>query len=429
MELSSEQQNVIDKVLAGENVFMTGPGGTGKSYVIQKIVEMTNKYTKVCAMTGVAAELLKCSAKTIHSWSGMGRGTLDPERLLAKVMRNKQARNSIKKVEILIIDEVSMMSVKFFQLLEFVLRRVRKSDHHFGGVTVLFSGDFYQLPPIGEKGSLENDNSRKFCFQCELWNKIFPIQNVIQLTKFYRQKDPLFTKILMQIRKGVISRNTFQILSRKKEEFKHDPSTSPTIIYPRRNLVNNENKKHMDKLSTKSHMYTSQVAYKEEFYLQKDLPQSLINNEIKRLQTEMNGEKELELKIGSHVMCIVNIESSLVNGSQGVVIDIIDDIPLVKFHNGITKSMDFHCWESDEIPGLCIKQIPLILSWAITIHKSQGVTLDNAIIDAGSTIFEYGQVYVAFSRVKTLDGILLKDFDPYSIKTNPSVKEFYKSLG
>ena len=140
----------------------------------------------------------------------------------------------------------------------------------------------------------------------------------------------------------------------------------------------------------------------------------------------MNTDKTLNLKEGAQVMCVVNMcDKQLVNGSQGEVIGFANGLPLVKFKNGITQLMEYHSWKSDEIPGLEIQQIPLILSWAITIHKSQGLTLEAAIIDIGKDIFADGQSYVALSRLKSLDGIYLINYDHNKFMTNPKVKEYY----
>lgn len=431
MPLSDEQLKVISLISCKRNIFITGPGGTGKSYLINHIVKLfEDRYrVKVCAMTGVAAELLNCGASTIHSWSGIGKAGSDIDKIVNKVLRNKQSKNNWKNTDILIIDEVSMMSVKFLKMLEYISRKIRKDERLFGGLQVVFSGDFHQLPPIGDKDTHPSHESHKFCFECSLWNQLFPRDNVIELTKFFRQVDPTFTKLLMQVRKGKISRNTNDIF--KSRLIKNDKIA--TIIYPRKKKVKDENDKHMEELTGEIYTYTSQIVKKEEFYLQTDLPESYVNHELRCIKNNMNVDESIQLKIGAHVMCIANIDmtssSQIVNGSQGIVINIDEGIPVVKFKNGIIRKMEYHHWMSEDIPGLGIRQIPLILAWSITIHKAQGVTLDEAIIDAGQNNFEYGQVYVALSRVKRLEGLYLKDFNPYSIKTNPLVTDYYKSLG
>lgn len=435
MVLSTQQQSVLTKISQGENVFMTGPGGTGKSYVISEVIKLMKntlspKSISICALTGVAAELLECGAQTIHSWSGIGKVTLEGDKLVTKVLKNKKAKKRIKQCRLLILDEVSMMSVKFFINLEYVIRNIRNKDIPFGGLQVLFSGDFYQLPPVGDYNTTEEHSSNKHCFQCELWNKMFTKSNIIQLTTIFRQSNSLYTKILMQIRKGRISKNTHQILL--KRTLPSGLNYKPTIIYPTRKKVISENKKHMDKLTSKIYTYECEEVRNSEFYLE-NISNEYSKFEIDRIKREMNAEQVIELKQGAHVMCIANLDMSstnqIVNGSQGIITEIINGLPIVKFRNGITREIDYHSWMSDEISGLGVKQIPLILSWAITIHKSQGLTLDSAIIDAGMSNFTYGQVYVALSRVKDLNKLYLKDYNPNAIKTNPKVIEYYKSLG
>jgi ATP-dependent DNA helicase PIF1 len=185
----------------------------------------------------------------------------------------------------------------------------------------------------------------------------------------------------------------------------------------------------MNKLNSEEITYTSRVVKSDEII---NISENAINFEINQLYKRMNTDKKITLKEGAHVMCIVNLDmcstNQIVNGSQGKVIGFVNDIPLVKFKNGVTKLMEYHSWKSEEIVGLAVQQIPLILSWAITIHKSQGITLDEAVIDIGSGIFEKGQSYVALSRVKSLDGIYLINFDHNKIMTNTKVKEYYSSI-
>ena len=169
--------------------------------------------------------------------------------------------------------------------------------------------------------------------------------------------------------------------------------------------------------------------YKSDSY---DIDEKYIKYETNQLKKRMNGELTLDLKLGAKVMCVANIgmegSNKIVNGSQGEIIDFVDNIPIVKFKNGIIKEMTPHTWMSDDIKGLGLKQLPLILSWAISIHKAQGITLDSAIIDIGDNIFEYGQTYVALSRIKTLEGLFLGEFNMLRIMTNPIVTEYYASL-
>jgi ATP-dependent DNA helicase PIF1 len=426
IELSEQQQTVIDIYDKGENLFMTGPGGVGKSYLINLLINRFKgqKNIQVCAMTGVASELLNCDAKTIHSWSGSGLVSGKQEKVLRNILYNRKTVKNWKNVDILIVDEVSMMSVKLFEVLDKAGRYIRRVDKPFGGIQLVFSGDFYQLPPISEYNDKEGS---KFCFESENWKETFP--NVVLLNKIFRQKDASFMKILKQVRNGGITKKTYDILNKRLLSDKNSLEIMHTIISPIRSQVEAINCSNMEKLNTSEYIYNYSINMPPENTCER---KSDVNKEIKDLEKRLNAPKELKLKVGAHVMCIANIdmESSkqIVNGSQGYIEEFIDGLPIVQFKNGVKMKIIPHSWMSEDIPGLFIKQIPLILSWAITIHKSQGITLDSAIIDAGDNIFECGQIYVAFSRVKSLEGLYLLNFNHKRIKTNLKVLQYYKSL-
>jgi len=438
-KLSPEQQEVLCLVRQGLNVFISGPGGTGKSYLIKLICELySHKMVKVCALTGCAAELLGCGARTIHSWSGSGMSRGSTYNIINRVYSKKKNRDAWKKVDILIIDEVSMMSVKYFELLDEIGKTIRNSTQPFGGIQLIFSGDFHQLPPIGDESE---PDTCKFCFESERWKTTFP--NVVLLTHIFRQSDKTFTKILRQVRKGGITQKTHDILNtrlmKKGNKLSYGTGRKPTIISPIRKEVKSVNDRNMSRLDSELVTYESTIVQGGEYEAPTivvngvtKIDQKYIDYEINQLKKRMNGELTLQLKLGAHVMCVANLDmegkQQIVNGSQGIIEDIIDGYPVVRYTNGVVKHMTNHSWKSEEIPGLCLMQVPLILSWAITIHKAQGITLDCAIIDAGDKIFEYGQTYVALSRVKSLEGLFLGNFNYKKIKTNPKVTEYYKSL-
>ena len=424
IEFSEEQLQSITITDSGSNVFITGPGGTGKSVLVKYLIERYSKFKRlsVCALTGVAAELLDCGAKTIHSWSSIINQNNDLMSMYNILSRNKSTISRWKNTDILIVDEISMMSKKYFELLDGIGKKIRNNDKPFGGIQLIFLGDFYQLPPVGNP----SDDTTKFCFESDLWHQTF--NHVVVLTKIFRQKDKLFTKILQQVRNGGISKNSYEILkSRVINEIKSDMDTP--IISPTKVFVNHTNNRRMNKLSGTEINCTSRVIKSDEII---NVSENAINYEVNQLYKRMNTDKNFTLKEGANVMCIVNLDmisdNQIVNGSQGKVIGFVNDIPLVKFKNGVTKLMEYYSWKSEEIVGLEIQQIPLILSWAITIHKSQGITLDSAIIDIGDDIFENGQSYVALSRVTSLDGIYLINFDYNKIMTNPKVKAYYSSI-
>lgn len=426
LNLSDSQIKILSKSYQGYNLFMTGPGGVGKSLVIKLIVEACQKQSKivqVCGMTGAAASLLD-NATTLHAFSGCRViRSASPEEIVARVKKNKKASSNWRKIDTLIIDEVSMLSKLFFDILHIVAQNIRNNDLPFGGIQVIFSGDFYQIPPVADKGV---PDSGRFCFESELWPSIFPPHQVIVMNKIFRQNDPKYIKILRQTRKGRISRNTNQALL-ERVGIAYDPNNPPAIITPTRAKSIEINRSEMQKISSSAVRYNMIVNKNQrDFY-----PHGIIEQEINTLKRTVM-EEELLLKVGAKVMCVANLdmisEQPIVNGSQGIVVAFQSGYPLVNFENGRQQLIEPHKLASESIEGLSIEQVPLILSWAITTHKSQGITLERALIDAGSSNFEYGQIYVALSRVKSLEGVYLTGFDPTKIRANPIVTKYYESL-
>ena len=440
MELSKEQQIAFDKYVQGHNIFITGPGGSGKSALIRLINEDAYKKFKdihVTALTGCAAVLLNCKAKTLHSWAGIGLGNGTIEQLVTKIKKNKFAKALWRGTDILVVDEVSMLSLKLFNVLNAIGKAVRNNPKPFGGIQLVFSGDFFQLPPVGDH--LEPDTQR-FCFESEDWNAVFHPQCQIQLVKIFRQTDETYSTILNQIREGKIRRKSNDLLLEYVGR-QVDPNlvAEPTKLYPTRNKVENINNSKMFGLKGDEKEY--KIKYLKDLemtrteratrceYTDKD-----IQMELEFLANNLICEKEMKLKIGAQVMSIINIQSErgldVCNGSQGIITGFCDitGLPRVKYNNGIEMVMTRNIWQSDKIPGIGVSQVPLILAWALTIHKSQGATLDAAEIDVGSGIFECGQTYVALSRVKSLDGLYLTSFDATKIRINKKVKDYYDNL-
>ena len=439
MEFSKEQQQAFEKYLKRENIFITGPGGTGKSALIryiQKDAQRKGFQIQVCALTGCAAVLLECKAKTVHSWAGIGLGNGEPDQLIRKILKNKILRDNWKATDILVIDEVSMMSQKLFELLDSIGKAVRYSQNPFGGIQLIFSGDFYQLPPVGSK---EEPETCKFCFESPLWTTTFPRKNHVQLVKIFRQNDELYQKILNQLREGKLKRSSNEILMQNvNKSFPEDMQILPTKLFPTKIKVTNINACEMSNLNGEEYEYKIKQCTALEMTQSEKLKRVLftkeqINAELLYLQNNLPCEEVLRLKIGAQVMCIANIllsnDDIICNGARGIVISISPDgFPTVKYNNGYKMTMMPHVWPSETIPGVGVAQIPLILAWALTIHKAQGATLDVAEIDAGSGIFECGQTYVALSRVKNLEGLYLSSFDFRKVMINRKVQEFYEEL-
>jgi ATP-dependent DNA helicase PIF1 len=439
MELSSEQQNAFDKFILGENVFVTGSAGSGKSELIRKIYRhciSNRKGIQVCALTGCASILLNCKAKTVHSWSGIGLGNASVDVLINKIKQNLYKKKAWTEISVLVIDEVSMMSIKLFDTLDAIGRGVRNNHLPFGGIQVILSGDFYQLPPVGNYNDVD---TMRFCFESEDWNNVFKKNCQIQLVKIFRQTDDKYISILNQVREGVIKRSSNDLL-KSRVGLIPPQGTVITQLYPRRNSVEIINCNKMKELTTPEQTFEIQllnnlpILSDEDKRKRNKIGKVEIDIELQHIKTNLLCEPTLKLKVGAYVMCIVNMEISsdivLCNGSQGIITGFseITRLPIVRFNNGYEATINYYTWTSENIPGIGVSQIPLILAWAITIHKSQGTTLDMAQIDVGRGIFEAGQTYVALSRVKSLDGIYLTSFDVTRIKINRKVKEFYDNL-
>jgi ATP-dependent DNA helicase PIF1 len=353
--------------------------------------------------------------------------------VIDRVCRNKFKRIAWTKADLLIVDEISMMSKKLFDILDGIGRKARRNrGKPFGGMQVMFSGDFYQLPPVGDR---DEPDTSAFCFESRAWDTVFP--EVVELKKIYRQSDATYVKMLNQIRRGKLSKKSYALLQERVREPPAEEALVATQLVPRRREADAINQEAMKHLDGESQVYTMRRA--------KDMPMSKADTnelvdtsptaqeaEVSRLRENVMVDDQLELKIGAQVMCVANIDMEgprpIVNGSQGIVREFRDGLPLVEFRDGQAHVMGRHVWPSETIPGVGVEQVPLIHAWAITIHKAQGVTLDMAEIDAGSGVFECGQTYVALSRVKSLEGLYLTELDPARIRVNRKVQEFYAGL-
>ena len=428
---SKEQSLIFDKYISGSNKFITGPGGCGKTFLIKHIVKDAKSNLKnihVCALTGCASILLECNARTLHSWAGIGLANDTIDTIIKRILKSKVKKQNWDNVEILIIDEVSMLSLKLFKILDMIGRKIKKKDVPFGGIQLIFVGDFYQLPPIG---SDDDKESSMFCFESELWETIFGEPCFLETN--FRQNDKIYNKILNQLRIGKITINSCKLLDNCREK-KINSDISPVILLPKRKDVDNINKNEYEKIDSKEYSYNIDAFY--------NLPEKYKNEESKYysnddknfeanyLKNNTMAELILKLKLGTLVMCIANIDMEsdkpIVNGSQGIIVGFENNLPKVKFNNGVTRLINKHTWVSEKITNIGISQIPLIYAWAITIHKSQGLTLEKAYIDAGNNIFEAGQTYVALSRIVSLEGLFLKNFEPLKIKINRKVHNFYE---
>ncbi|MES2986046.1 MAG: PIF1 family DEAD/DEAH box helicase [Patescibacteria group bacterium] len=406
------QSTALNILKTGASVFLTGEPGSGKSYTIKQYVDylaQNGVYASVTASTGIAATHI--GGMTIHSWAGIGikesLSIYDIEALHEKEYIVKR----LLKAKVLIIDEISMLSGNTFDMVNAVCKSIRQvEDRPFGGLQVICVGDFFQLPPIIKKStnSLELFEDNGFVFSSSAWKELKPL--TCYLSEQHRQSDAKFTKTLAQIRSNTVDEEVHDVLrSRVVKELTVLPDA--TKLYSHNAHVDTVNNREIGKLEGKVKIYGMTMKGKE------TMTASLIKSCL--------SPEKLELKIGAKVMFTKNNpDKGFVNGTTGTLVEFHYDVPRVKVANGMTidvEPMDWSIQDQGKILA-SITQIPLRLAWAITIHKSQGMSLDAAIMDL-SQVFEYGQGYVALSRVRTLDGLHVIGYNDRALQVHPRVQE------
>jgi ATP-dependent DNA helicase PIF1 len=438
MTLNDGQQKALNTILAGHSVFLTGPGGTGKSFLVKRIVEelkLRKKHVAITALTGCAALLHGRSAKTIHSWAGIGLGKEEAKKIASDIRKLPWKKVVYRRwllTHTLIIDEISMMTPDLLRLLDAVAKEVRREHKPFGGIQVIFVGDFFQLPPVVKVNEYEEREEQVLLFESDVWKSMN--LEVCCLNEIVRQSDPVFQKILTEARFGSLSSSSLQILQDRQNVDWNGLRIKPTLLFPRRAEVEMINKMNLKALGGKTYTYEVQTVFDASLIKGLTEKSPEVVRAISKLDRDAPYNTTLELKVGSQVMLIYNLdqEEGLVNGSRGVVegfTETIPAIPMVLF-KGQSKAIPIavQSWESDELEGVKRLQIPLILGFAASIHKCQGSTIDCALIDIGTSIFEVGQAYVALSRVKSLDNLYIYTFDPLAFKAHPKVVKYYNGL-
>lgn len=491
--LSNEQKFVIDCVVnQGLNVFYTGSAGTGKSIVLHELknqlyYKFGNRRVAITASTGLAA--CNIGGQTLHRYLGIGLGQGLAEQIANKVRKNASTLTRWKSLKVLIIDEISMVDGILFSKLNDVARLLRNNAAPFGGIQLVCTGDFFQLPPVSQSAPF-------YCFQAKCWPQV--IQKTILLTNVFRQKgDNQLIDMLNALRHGELDPETIANFYKLSRRVNYTDGLEPTELYPTREEVKRANNVRLSQLQTRSITFTAQDSTNDP-------------NKLKMLENLM-CEKALELKEGAQVMFIKNVQD-LVNGSIGNVVcfstpklweatengyrydrlDVLepqivaelrllssrvgrpevqwgpdemqlynlipydrksmfanlltlackefesDLLPVVKFklgdRNEIVKLIPKEEFIIDIVPNalspsnqITRTQLPLLLSWAMSIHKAQGQTIDRLRIDL-KKVFEKGQVYVALSRAINKEHLEILNFDPHRIKTSQEVKQFYKGL-
>lgn len=421
--LNDKQNEAFKAMIDKKNIFITGPGGSGKSHVINSFVNyykenIENEENKLYVTSSTGLSSLLINGITIHQYSGIGTGEKNIEYYVKSIQKKKIVRERWKNTSVLIIDEISMINSNLFQKLDIIAQRLRKNKNPFGGIQIICSGDFLQLPPV---------KSTDFCFESFTWD--ITIDKIFYFDKIIRQRNEEFQNVLNKIRIGVIDNDVKNVLeSCRNRKLDNKDGIIPTLLFSKKDMVKEYNDKNLNKLINDGN---KTVKYKSEYVFSSKINDLVKDDYIKLINNQYNVEDEIILTKYSQVMLnINNIDEGLANGSRGIIIDFSEsNNPIVQFLNGKIleiKKKDYKLEENKD--NVTKKQIPLIHAWAITIHKAQGMSLEYIQTDIGKSIFEYGQAYVVLSRIKTLEGLSLIDIDYSKIKANPKLVKFYNSL-
>lgn len=405
-----KQLEALEILKSGSNVFLTGEPGSGKSYTINLFnawAKDHNYYPAITASTGIAATHI--NGMTIHSWAGIGIKEVITDRDIDQILTKEYIVRRIEQTKVLIIDEVSMINGQTLDNVDRVCREIKGMSNmlarsrSFGGIQMIFVGDFFQLPPVAKNGKLA-----QFAFESNAWLAAEP--KICYLTEQHRQEDQEFLEILTNVRNGTTTKKHLDRLKKCKRKAPKDL----TRLFTHNADVNAVNDEELEKLPGDARMYEMRI--------------SGFPFLIEVLQKNCLSPKTLKLKLGAPVMFTRNHKDGVyVNGTLGMIVGFdAQRFPIVKTKDertiNVNLTEEWAIVERGETKA-SIRQLPLRLAWAITVHKCQGMSLDSATMDLGRA-FEYGQGYVALSRVRSLEGLYLEGLNARALEMHPTVIKF-----
>ncbi|NCN07420.1 AAA family ATPase [Candidatus Falkowbacteria bacterium] len=404
-----DQKTAFNILKLGQNVCLTGPAGSGKTYLLNKYINYLKSKgvaVGVTASTGIAATHM--NGMTIHSWSGMGVHDSISNKEMRKILKKRHLVNRLKSAKVLIIDEVSMLHSFQLDLINQICRRFKNDDRPFGGIQVIMCGDFFQLPPVSNTQEKSN-----FISESDIWQNMD--LKICYLDEQHRQEDKTLIKILNGIRSNTCDQKLISKLeiNSSNSEF----NTDTTKLYTHNIDVDSINELELNNIAGKTFCYSMRYNGKEAL--------------AEALKKGCLAPEKLYIKKGAKVMFVKNnFEAGYVNGTLGYVVDFSEEgFPIVETYSDkqiVAAPMSWIIEDEGSIKAEIV-QIPLRLAWAITVHKSQGMSLDSAEIDLSKS-FVQGMGYVALSRVRTLSGIKLKGINKMALRVNEEVLELDKQL-
>ncbi len=422
-DLSPSQKRAFDTFKKGENILVLGEGGSGKSKLCKTICEYvknegSGRNIQLCSTTGISAYSI--NGMTIHSFMGMGTGEADIEVLVRRVKNNRDSMARLRRIDVLVIDEISMLSAELFEKINTIFQSVRNNRLFFGGVHVVFIGDLMQLLPVFTKDGCD----RRLVVESLVFQNGIPSENIVCLEENFRHAGDLkFKDLLTRLRYGETTASDISLLESRMTV---QPGDSIRLVSSNRkaDLINK---------TSISGLKGAVREYKAKYTRVSGTDPKSFDLAIEELKKQFRQKATdvVSLKEGSSVMLTKNIDvlEGLVNGALGKVVRFSGNTPVVVF--GKTKKEIYIAqtsWELDVNGNVAAAtQIPLILAYAITIHRSQSLTLESAVMDLADAFCEH-QVYVALSRVRSLEGLELISFNPRKITVNKTMLNFVRGV-